>query len=458
MRKQVDLLEGVLTEIENGLKDDITADTLADTFSMSSVHLQRLFKAAFNQPIGTYIRSRKLSASINDLLHSGLNVHDIALEYGFGYEQTYIISFKRQFGFTPGDLRRNRYLVRTTPPVRVSGLRSLYHHNFMIGNIINEHYMNDTHFSMIKNHFGVITPENGLKSLFLASDNRGGAYNWAYGDRLVNRMLEGGMQVHGHTLVFHRQMRDWLAVGTKAEAEDNLKNYITDVLNHYRHKIFSWDVVNEAFRDGLSTADAAGDWKDCLRADTPWYQKLGAGYMETAYRTAREAAPDVTLYYNDYGLENQNKAEAVRKMIHDINSRYKLETGQDRNLIEGLGMQSHYRIGCFNENNVRASLRKFISLNIELSISELDVSSGGHEENIGKDILMSEYDSVVQARIYARLFRLYREYSGHISRVTMWGIDDYNSWISSGNPCLFDRYLNPKKAFTAVFNPEKYVR
>jgi endo-1,4-beta-xylanase len=39
----------------------------------------------------------------------------------------------------------------------------------------------------------------------------------------------------------------------------------------------------------------------------------------------------------------------------------------------------------------------------------------------------------------------------------MWGIDDRNSWLSTGNPCLFDRYLNPKKAFNAVFNPEKHA-
>jgi len=458
MRKSNDLIEGVLAEIERGLKDDITADSLADSFSVSSVHLQRLFKAAFNQPIGTYIRSRKLSASINDLLYSGLNVQDIALEYGFCYEQTYIISFKNRFGFTPGDLRRNRHLVRTTPPFYRSGLGSLYHHDFLIGNVINERYMNNAHFDMIKSHFGVITPEDSLKSLVLASANRGGAYNWDYADQMVNRMQERGVSVHGHVLIYHHQMRDWLASGTKAEAEDNLKNYITDVLTHYRGKIFSWDVVNEAMRDNLTAADAAGDWRNCLRTDAPWYKKLGAGYIETAYRTAREADPDITLYYNDYDLENQNKAEAVRKMIHDINSRYKLETAQERKLIGGLGMQFHYLLNDFSESRVRSSLQKFISLNIELAISELDISAVGYEENTGRDMIMSRNDAAAQAGIYARLFSLYREYSAYIRRVTMWGIDDYNSWRSSGNPCLFDRYLNPKKAFYSVFNPEKNVK
>jgi len=104
LRNPNDVLEGVLDEIENNLKDGINADALADEFSLSSVHLQRLFRQKFKKPIGTYIRSRKLSASIMDLLYSDLNVLSIALEYGFSYEQAYILSFRREFGFTPDKL------------------------------------------------------------------------------------------------------------------------------------------------------------------------------------------------------------------------------------------------------------------------------------------------------------------------------------------------------------------
>jgi endo-1,4-beta-xylanase len=455
MRKPNDILEGVLAEIENGLKEDINADALADEFSLSSIHLQRLFKQAFKQPIGTYIRSRKLSASIADLLYSGLNVQDIALEYGFSYEQAYILSFRRKFGFTPGDLRRNRHLVKITPSLQSYGQRSLYKNDFLVGNIINEKYMDSDYFNVLKNHYNIITPENSLKPVSLTS-NRGGAYNWIYADQMVNRMLENGIPVHGHVLVWYDWTPEWMTKGTKAEVEDNLKNYITDVLTHYQGRIHSWDVVNQAMRDDISAADAAGDWKNCLYTNSPWYRTLGASYIETAFRTAREADPDITLYYNDYRLEDQHKAKATWNMIHDINNRYKRETGQERNLIEGLGIQSHYRLKNFDENKMRLSLEKFTALNIELSISELDVTAAGYETGEGKDIVMSEYDAEVQAEIYARLFRIYREYAAYLSRVTMWGIDDHNSWLSAGTPCLFDRYLNPKKAFNAVFNPEKY--
>ena len=453
MRKPNDVMEDVLDKIENNLKDDINADILADEFSLSSIHLQRLFKQTFKMPIGTYIRSRKLSASIGDLLYSGLNVQDIALDYGFSYEQAYILSFRRKFGFTPGDLRRNRHLVRTTPPFQSFGQKSIYKNDFLVGNIINERYMDNVYFDVIKNHFNIITPENDLKPISVTS-NRGGAYNWSYADQMVNKSLENGIPVHGHVLVWHDWTPEWMTQGTRAEVEDNLKNYITDVLTHYRGKINSWDVVNEAVRNYLSAEDAT-DWKKCLHTDNPWYRALGASYIETAFRAARKADPGITLYYNDNGLDWPNKTKVVWKMINDINNRYKKETGQDRSLIEGLGIQSHHHAKWFNENRVRLSLEKFTALNIEISISELDINIGGDETGCGKDVIMSEYDAAVQAGIYARLFKIYREYASYISRVTMWGIDDNNSWISAGTPCLFDRYLNPKKAFNAVFNPEK---
>jgi len=451
--KMKNILEGVLAEIENNLKDDINADALADDFSVSSIHLQRLFKQEFKRPIGAYIRSRKLTASIMDLLYSGLNVQDIALDYGFSYEQAYILSFRKEFGFTPGDLRRNKHLVKTTPPLKPFGQTSMYKNDFLIGNIINEKFMDGAYFDIIKNHSNIITPENDLKPASLAT-NRGGAYNWKYADQMVDKSLENGMSVHGHVLVWHDWTPEWMTKGTRAEVEDNLKTYITDVLTHYHGRIHSWDVVNEPIRNDLS-ADDVRDWKKCLCTDNPWYKALGANYIETAFRAAREADPSVTLYYNDNSLGYLYKSEAVYKMINDINNRYKKETGQKRNLIEGLGIQSHYYIKWFDEKLVRSALEKFSKLDIEISISELDVTATGYEMGGGKDIIMSEYDALKQADIYARLFKIYREYSACISRVTMWGIDDHNSWLSAGTPCIFDRYLNPKKAYNAVFAPEK---
>jgi AraC family transcriptional regulator len=119
MTNPYDLLESVLASIERGLKEDINIDLIAGEFDLSVRHLQRLFKFAFNQTIGSYIRSRKLTASIYELLNTDLNVLDIALEYAFEYEPSYIRSFQREYGITPGGLRKTGKILKITPPLQL---------------------------------------------------------------------------------------------------------------------------------------------------------------------------------------------------------------------------------------------------------------------------------------------------------------------------------------------------
>jgi len=119
MQKPNDLLESVLNEIEKRIKEDINADFLADNAGFSSIHLQRLFKFAFNQSLGAYIRSRKLTASLESLFNTDFKIVSIALEYGFEYEQSYVRSFKREFGVTPGIIRKTGQIVKVTPPLNL---------------------------------------------------------------------------------------------------------------------------------------------------------------------------------------------------------------------------------------------------------------------------------------------------------------------------------------------------
>jgi len=105
--KNNELIRNILIEIENNVSKGIDAKTLARKFTLSEGHLRRLFRYTINQTIASYIRSCKLKASINDLIKTDTNVIDIALKYGFDYEQSYIRAFKREFGKTPGNVRKS---------------------------------------------------------------------------------------------------------------------------------------------------------------------------------------------------------------------------------------------------------------------------------------------------------------------------------------------------------------
>ena len=119
MLKPYDLLENVLVDIEKNLRNDITSGKLAKKYALSEVHLRRLFAFSFKQSIAAYMRSRRLAASLDDLLGSDNKIIEIALDYGFGYEQSYIRAFKHEFGLTPGDLRKSGQIIKIKPPIHL---------------------------------------------------------------------------------------------------------------------------------------------------------------------------------------------------------------------------------------------------------------------------------------------------------------------------------------------------
>ena len=119
MLKPYDLLENILIDIEKGIKERIDSNALADKYCMSEGHIRRLFRFAFNQPLARYIRSRKLSASLYDILKTDLNVIDIALDYGYSFEQTYIRAFKEEFGISPGEVRKTKPIIQVKPPLHL---------------------------------------------------------------------------------------------------------------------------------------------------------------------------------------------------------------------------------------------------------------------------------------------------------------------------------------------------
>jgi endo-1,4-beta-xylanase len=312
---------------------------------------------------------------------------------------------------------------------------------------------------LLTTHFNTVTAENQMKPDNLAPREKGGQYNFGPADHMVNEILEYGITVHGHTLVWHKQTPAWMTTGTPAQVRENMVNYINTVLAHYKGKVISWDVVNEGIRERINPGDQDLSWKTQLREDSGWFKALGADYIELAFRAARAADPDIELYFNDYNLDNQRKVQVTVNMIKDINDKYKAE-GNTRNLIDGIGMQAHYATST-SSVNVRNSIQKFKDIGIKIAISELDIeikSVGSGSFGTGRNSTTTEVEQRIQAITYAELFNIFKENKDHITRVTMWGMDDEFSWKSLGNPCLWDGELNPKQAFWAVVDPKKTLR
>lgn len=336
-------------------------------------------------------------------------------------------------------------------------LKDVYKYDFLIGTAISLRDFDGIRFELLQKHFNVVTAENAMKPSELQAVK--GVFTFDAADKLVDSAISAGMKVHGHTLVWHQQSPDWMNTTTDAEGKTvylsreealaNMRNHIRTVIEHFGNRVISWDVVNEAMDDNPSNPS---DWKGSLRK-SPWYYAIGDDYVEQAFLAAREVLDehpdwDIKLYYNDYNLDNQNKATAVYNMVKELNEKYQ-KNHPGKRLIDGIGMQGHYRVNT-NPTNVELSLQRFAGLGVEISVSELDMQTGSGYQ-------LTEKEANDQAYLYAQLFNIYRKYSDNIARVTFWGMDDGSSWRASENPLLFDRSLQAKPAYYAVADPDAFI-
>jgi endo-1,4-beta-xylanase len=272
----------------------------------------------------------------------------------------------------------------------------------------------------------VITPENDMK--FEPLRPGPDTWNWERADALVDFAARHGLKVHGHTLIWHMQLPDWLKDRNAApeQCRDLLVEHIEAVAGRYRGKIYAWDVVNEAI------ADDAG-WRSSF-----WYDALGEPYIDLAFRTAHKVDPHAKLIYNDYGIETVNKkSNAVYELVKGMKQR-----GVP---IHGVGMQAHLRLDrCPEPDAVRANVERFRDLGLEVWITELDVRI---------KTPVTDHDLARQAECYGDLVRAWLD--GGVRAIQTWGLDDGHSWIpswfdGSDQALLFDRHMQPKPAYFAV--------
>ncbi|MDR0411300.1 MAG: endo-1,4-beta-xylanase [Treponema sp.] len=326
---------------------------------------------------------------------------------------------------------------------KTQSLKEAYADYFLIGNIASGVDMDDLRYDILTTHHNIVTAENAMKPQYLQGTK--GVFTFGDADAIVDKALSRGLKVHGHTLAWHQQSPAWMnSEGVSREtAVSNLITHAKTVVEHFKGRVVSWDVLNEAISDNPPNSE---DWRTGLR-QSPWFKAIGADYVEIVFKAAREADPKAKLYYNDYNLDNPSKAAAVYNMVKDINERNPDVDG--RPLIDGIGMQGHYNSRT-NPANVENSLQRFISLGVEVSITELDVQYG----EAGKQ---TDEQKIAQGLVYAELFNVFKKYAEYIGRVTMWGIDDSSSWRKQACPTMFNDTLRPKPAFFGALDTDKFI-
>ncbi|MGN9768235.1 endo-1,4-beta-xylanase [Micromonospora sp. SD12] len=285
------------------------------------------------------------------------------------------------------------------------------------GAAVAAHKLSDTTYVGILNReFNSVTPENEMK--IDATEPQQNQFTFTNADRIVNHARANGMQVRGHTLAWHSQQPAWMQNMSGTALRAAMLNHVTQVATHYRGKIHSWDVVNEAFADGSTGA----------RRDSN-LQRTGNDWIEAAFRAARTADPNAKLCYNDYNTDDWThaKTQAVYTMVRDFKQR-----GVP---IDCVGLQSHFNSASPYPGNYRTTLSSFAALGVDVQITELDIEGSGSSQ-------ATTYRNVVTDCLAVT----------RCTGITVWGIRDTDSWRASGTPLLFDGNGNKKPAYDATLS------
>ncbi len=339
-------------------------------------------------------------------------------------------------------------------------LKDALKNDFYIGVALNTNQIwnrDTSSVRIVKQQFNSIVAENCMKTEEIQPKE--GQFNFANADKFVKFGEQNKMFIIGHTLIWHSQCPDWFFEdknGNEVFREvliERMKNHITTVVSRYKGRVKAWDVVNEAVLDDGS-----------LR-NSKFLKIIGEDYIRLAFEFAHAADPEAELYYNDYSMALPEKCAGVARMIK------KLQTQQVK--VDGIGMQGHLSMDFPTVDAFEKSIVTFYNLKTKVMITELDITTlPTPSRQLGAEVSLNyeyqkemnpyanglpEEKSEALQRRYLDFFRLFLKHKDKISRVTLWGVCDQDSWRNNwpmhgrtDYPLLFDRSYNAKPVVNEI--------
>lgn len=342
----------------------------------------------------------------------------------------------------------------TSPKQEAKTMKEAYASKFYIGTALNVDQLmglDEKSVEVVKANYNSVVAENCMKSEEIRPVE--GEFFFDEADKFVQFGEDNQMFIVGHTLIWHSQAPAWFftdSEGNEVSREvliERMRNHIHTVVGRYKGRVHGWDVVNEAIED------------DGSFRQSKFYQIVGEDYLKLAFQFAHEADPDAQLYYNDYSMDKAGKREGVVKLVKSLK-----EAGLR---IDAVGMQGHVGLKYPNINEFEKSLVAYADLGVKVMITEFDITvlplpweQEGAEISINFDYTdemdpykngLSEVVAKQQADRYIEFFTLFNKYSDKISRVTLWGVTDHQTWKNdwpikgrTDYALLFDRNCQAK--------------
>ncbi len=108
-----------LEYIEQHLCEEIDMSKLSDNAFISLSGLQKQFRKVFNYSIKEYISKRRMSVAAKELIETKTTIIQIALKYGYNSPEVFMRTFKKMYGETPSEYRKQKRYVNMFPKIQV---------------------------------------------------------------------------------------------------------------------------------------------------------------------------------------------------------------------------------------------------------------------------------------------------------------------------------------------------
>jgi len=380
---------------------------------------------------------------------------DMASSYDPGtaylYLQTFPSSGDDLVSFYVDDFQ----LTYVPPPTIQADIPSIFEtlaDDFPVGTAVDPNDVSGPHADLLTKHFNSITSGNDMK--WSSVENTKGSFNFGPADTQVGLAVCHSMRVRGHNLVWATGAQTpsyAFGDGTNSPANqavviDNIREHIQAEVTHFGDRVYAWDVVNEPIDPNQP---------DCL-THGPFYNVLGQSYIDVALQAAREFAPAGTkLFINDYSTTDANRLGCLVRVVSDLQSR-----GIP---IDAVGHEMHININYPTPDAFEDAVHTLAKLGVDQQVTEFDMSvynAGDNTSNYGANGGTVPLSIIAQqGYLYEQYFRTFRRLKRHLSGVTLWGMADDDTWLSSfpinrlNLPLPFDTQLQAKPAYWGIVDP-----
>ena len=221
------------------------------------------------------------------------------------------------------------------------------------------------------------------------------------------------------------------ATDKKEAMKTIMAKYINTVMEHYKGKIPTWDVVNEPM-GGENLFPSL------------FTKTLGEEYIDLAFETAHEADPDCSLFLNEQiSHYDSPQAKAFLKLLERL---------IERNVpIDGVGLQTHHINEIHELNGLKKYIRAIGSLGLTVEITELDI----------RLLLFKKEEDPYhsQGKQFKEIVNICLE-DPNCKGVTFWGLTDGANWMdavppfswkSPNGPNIFDEAMRRKPAYLGAW-------